>query len=403
MRHAIAFLFAAVLFLGCNPDNLLDGNTDQPLGTGAGNLPPVAAVVPGVAGLLADDNPDMAGVQATVEIRFADYMDPATLVAANVRVLNTATGDVVTGLSLTGNAEARRLYVRHEDWSGGSEYLLTLSGVESRYGSPLDGNGNGRADGAPYDDFLTTFYVTGGNPANCVPTVPPAIAAALPDTVRIADFKPEMRITFSTAMDTTTLRNSDGSVKNLQLAPEGGNTLPLDLLSLTPQVLSVTPRESLIAGRKYVVTLATAQVRADYRAHTPEYLEVLDAKGDGAQAEEPPFTWYFALDTLVPPQVSSAGEIADGVRIEFSALMDTLTLGPGVVQVFDEDGYVPGNAHFSRTAGNATRVEYYFAREPGQRLRVFVSRLAGSADGLMLDTNGNGIGGEPEDDYNRTL
>jgi hypothetical protein len=404
MRKTIALLCLCLLLAGCDLDNPLNPNTDQPLGSGAGNLPGVSAVVPAERGLLSDDDPDLAGIQATVEVTFPDYMDATTLGGANVKVLNTATGDEVTGLSVTCNPDGRRLYVRHEDWSSGSEYLLTLAaGIRNRFGTPLDGNGNGRDDGPPYDDFLTTFYTAGGDPANCVPTAPPVIAAAVPDTECIPDFRPQIQFTFSTAMDTTTLKNSDNTVRNLQLAPEGGNTLPLDLVGLTPQVLTVIPRESLIAGRKYVVTLKTGEIRADYPTQTPAHLEVLDAKRDGAQASEPDFTWYFAVDTLVPPRVSDAREIAGGVSLDFSALMDTALLGFDRVRVHDEDGFVPGRMHLSRTAGNATRVEYFFSRPAGDGLRLFVSHLVRSASGLMLDTDGNGIGGELTDDYDERL
>jgi hypothetical protein len=203
-------------------------------------------------------------------------------------------------------------------------------------------------------------------------------------------------------MDSLTLKTGT-TPANIRLAPADGNELPLDLVSLTPTALVVVPRDSLIFGRRYVVTLTSSQVKADYPAHTPEYLKLLDAKGNGAQASEPDFTWYFSVDTLVPPQVGQVQEIARGVQLDFSALMDTASLGSGNVQVYDEDGFLPAEVHISRTPGNVTRIEYYFTRAAGQHLRVFVSHLVRDTNGLELDSNGNGIGGELTDDYNHNL
>ncbi|MEO0081716.1 MAG: Ig-like domain-containing protein [candidate division WOR-3 bacterium] len=398
--------FLVMFTAGCKLANPLTGDTNQPEGTGADNPARVAAIIPGPAGFLADDNPDQAGIQATVSIIFADYMDPSSVSAANVTVLNTTTGTEVTGLGLTYNADARRLLIRCEDWPQSSEFLLTLKtgGFVNRFGAPLDGNGNGRKDATPYDDFLTTFYVSGGNPANCVPTVPPVITAAQPDTARITDPKPRIAITFSAAMDSTTLKTGT-SPKNIKLAPEGGNEMPLDLLSMTPTQLVVVPRDSLIYGRRYVVTLASSQVKADYPTRTPEYLKTLDAGADGAQPTEPDFTWYFSVDTLAPPLVSQVQRLprGAGVFVEFSALMDTSSLGLGRVRIFDNSGYVPGTVQYFRTPGNATRIEYYFSRACGPSLRVFVSHLVRNTNNTLLDSDGNGIGGELTDDYNRWL
>ncbi|MEO0079914.1 MAG: membrane lipoprotein lipid attachment site-containing protein [candidate division WOR-3 bacterium] len=402
----IAIFFTLVLVLaGCQLDNPLTGNTDQPLGTGAGNLPKVVAVVPQNRGLLPDDNPDKPGIQGTVEVTFSDYMDEAGLTSANLTVLNTATGEEVQGLEIGYLPEARKLFVRSEEWPAGSEFLLTLAtpGVKNSYGTVLDGNGNGRDDGAPYDDFLTTFYVSGGNPANCVPTKRPIVQSISPDTVRITQFRPQIRIQFSGPMDTLTLKTADGKPQNIQLASEQGNAVPLDLVTASRWELAVVPKESLLMGRRYVVTLASGNIRADYPTHTPDYLRALDPLGDGAQATEPDLVWYFALDTLVPPRVADVNGITDGIEIEFTTLMDTATLNSATVQVYDGNGFVPGRLRLYRTAGGITVVDYYFSRQVAGGLRVFVSHLVSSNQGLLLDSNGNGIGGEVTDDYNERL
>jgi hypothetical protein len=372
-------------------------NTNLPLGTGAGNLPQVEAVAPANRGFLADDDPGAQGVQATITVTFSDYMDE-TAVLSGISVMNTTSGQYIGGLIASYDADARKLYVRHLDWPGSSAYLLVMTsgGIKNRWGTNLDGNGNGTDEGSPYDDALTTFYTSGSTPDSCVEVLPPQVTTFSPDTERVADTLQTISVGFSTAMDTTTL-----VAANFLLVSETQAPYPLDRVSMTPDSVSFRPKTGLRYGDRYYLTVTSGSIKSAPPANTPEYLKALDSDEDGAEAVEADLKSYFLCDTMDAPTVSSAA-IADGMRFDFDQLMNTATLTLGNVRVFDDEGYVPGSLVYLRgPSGTSTRVEYYFSRPVSGILRAFASHLAVAENGRKLDgqERPNGIGGETWDDY----
>jgi hypothetical protein len=400
-RAALLLVAALLLAVSCSKkDNPLLLDTNLPLGTGAGNLPYVTGVAPQNRYQLMDDDPHTAGIQATVEVTFSDYMDEASVISS-VSVLNTTTGEAVAGLSTSYNADARKLFVRHTDWTRSVAYLLVLAtgGAKNRWNVPLDGNRNGIAAGAPYDDALSTFYTEGSSPDSCVSTAPPSVTGITPDTVRITETLPGITVQFSAKMDTTTLVSD-----NFKLFSETGSSVQLDRTGFTPWSVSFTPRSPLRFGDMYTITVVGAGVRADALKNTPQYLLLLDGDYDGPDQNEPDFKSYFLCDTVWAPTVSVTS-IGNGMRFDFTELMDESTLGAQNVRTFDAGGYVPGTMVYSRNApGNSTRIDYYFSRPTQGGHRAFVSRLVESTADRMLDGRpstpyGIGIGGEPWDDF----
>ncbi len=393
-------LLAAALLVSISCTKLanpLAPNTDLPLGTGAGNLPIIDQVQPADRTELWDDEPGTAGIQATVVVTFSDYMDETALLGS-VTVRNTTTGQDVTGLVLSYDRDAKKLYVRHTDWTANAAYLVILGagGVKNSWGTPIDGNMNGKADGSPYDDALTTFFTSGSNAGNCVGTVPSAVDAVVPDTERIADTLPTVTVTFTGAMDTTTLVPA-----NFMLVSETGSSVQLNPAGVTPNSVAFTLGAPLLFGHRYDFTILSSALKGAGLANTPEYLLNLDADGDGAEATEPDLKVYFLCDTLAPPTVS-VEDFSDRVEFDFSTVMDGTTLVQENLRVFDEDGYVPGSMVTSSEApGNNTRVTYFFSRPVSGDLKAFVSRMTKAWYGILLDggSHPNGIGGEPWDDY----
>jgi hypothetical protein len=398
MRKALLVLSVLLIGLGCQKlNNPLVPDTNLPLGTGAGNFPLVARVEPPNRTELWDDEPGASGIQGTVVVTFSDYMDEAALLAS-VLVRNTTTGQDVAGLALSYTADARKLYVRHVDWTPNAAYLLIIGsgGAKNRWGVALDGNRNGKADGSPYDDALTTFYTAGSAPGNCVGTVPSAVDAVSPDTERITDTLPTVTVTFTGAMDTTTLIPA-----SFMLVSETGSSVQLNPAGVTPNSVSFTLGAPLLYGRRYDLTILSSGVKGAGLDNTPDYLLKLDADGDGSEASESDFRSYFLCDTVAPPTVSVDG-FADRVEFDFSDVMDGTTLVQENIRVFDEDGYVPGSMVTSSNApGNNTRVTYHFSRPVNGNLKAFVSRATKTSYGTFLDggRHPNGIGGEPWDDY----
>jgi hypothetical protein len=330
-----------------------------------------------------------------VVVTFSDYMDPDSVVRSAV-VTNTNTGQVVTGLVVSYAADARKLYLRHSAWSASSAYLLTLSSdlAKNRWGTAIDGNRNGKADGSPYDDALTTFYTQGSSSNSCVPTRPPTIDYIDPDTVRMSDTLVAIAVWFTSEMDTTTL-----VLPNFRLVRDDGAPVTLTRFSVSPYYVTFMPAAGLSFGHRYTFTILESTVKGKAPANTPAYLLNLDTDYDGPEAAEPGLTSYFLCDTVAPPEVD-ASEIPDGVEFDFTKGMDAATLTLENIRVFDSTGYIPGSLVVTNDApGNHTRVYYYFSRPSGGSQRAFVSRAVKSLVGVQLDGSGNGIGGEPWDDF----
>ena len=396
MRKALLIPLILLAVFGCKKlGNPLNPDTNLPLGTGAGNLPVVTWVEPAAQTQLLDDEPGTSGIQATVVVTFSDYMDPDSVVRS-ATVKNTSTGQVVAGLAVSYAADARKLYVRHVDWTANAAYLLILgsSGAKNRWGTAIDGNRNGKADGSPYDDALTTFYPAGSSSESCVGTTPPAVDWVSPDTERITDTLTPVTVRFTGDMDTTTLVPA-----SFTLVSETGSSVQLKPAGKTKRSVSFTLGSPLRLGRRYDLTILSSAVKGKGLANTPSYLLNLDADGDGAEATEQDFKLYFRCDTLAPPEVH-AWDSEDRVEFDFSSDMDATTLTPENIRAFDETGYVPGSLVVTSDApGGFTRVYYYFSRPSDGSLRAFVSRAVMSLGGVQLDGSGNGIGGEPWDDF----
>jgi hypothetical protein len=319
--------------------------------------------------------------------------------------MNTTTGDMVPSVVISYNKEAKKLYIRSEGWSSSSAYLLTLvtGGIKNPYGTPLSRYPDCVYHGSPYDDFITTFYTNGSDPDSCVADSSPRITSISPDTARIENPQPVMSINFSKAMDTTDLTEYIGSFK-LHKNSLTGDAVPMDTVFCTPYSIQFKLKQasdSLINGTMYYFVINSANLKAKYPRHTPDYLLPLDADYDGPESTEPNFVWYFLYDTIAPPVVSNVEEITNGRRFNFSKRMDETTLTAENIKVFDATGYVPGTLVIvnRNTDNTTTSVEYYFERTASGSFKVFVSKNVKSINGKMLDSNGNGIGGEEKDDY----
>ena len=204
-------------------------------------------------------------------------------------------------------------------------------------------------------------------------------------------------------MDTT---NRATYITNFKLykGSETGDAVPIDTVYCTPTSISFKLKQtsdSLINGTRYFFVINSANLKAKYLRNTPAYLLPLDADWDGPEPTEPNFVWYFLYDTIAPPTVSNWEQITSGIRVNFSTRMDETTLTAENIKIFDATGYIPGTfVILNRNTDNVTTsVEYYFERAANAPYKVFVSKNVKSNKNRMLDSNGNGIGGEEKDDY----
>lgn len=395
----LAFVTLGLLLIaGCKQaENQLHPDLGLPLGTGAGNLTFVEQVTPNNATLLADDNPTVTGIQATIVITFSDFMDRSSILPA-VSVINATTGEPVQNLVTSYSDDARKLFVRHEAWTSNSSYLLCIAtgGARNRWGRPLDGNRNGTAEPSPYDDYFTTFYTTGSTPDSCINIQPPRVTAVVPDTARITDTLPLVRITYSRPMDTLTLKPV-----NFRLLSNTGASVQLDSVTIVPTQATFRPRSPLRFGDTYRLVLIDTAIRARGLRNSPAHLLRLDTDNDGPEPTEPEWSSYFLCDTVPSPTVT-VSPITGGRRFQFSVRMDTASLLPSRIRLFDNRGYVPGTFNYPfGCADGVLTLDYFYSRPVSGSVRAFVAKEISSTKGRMLDGQAtpNGIGGEPWDDY----
>lgn len=405
MKKLLIISAAVLLMLSC-------GKKDNPLNVssillegGDADLCTVASVAPANRSQLVDENPSTTPIEATVIVTFNNYMDAASLTSTNVKVKSTTSGSDLTNVTISYNADAKKLFIRSTDWPTNQAFLLTLvsgaSGAKNTFGKPIDGDADNRDDGTPYDDYLSTFFTQGSSTDSCVGVIAdqPRIASIAPARAMNANLRPAVAVTFNRGMDTLTFTGS-----TIQLYPEGGAPVSVTWAPKTPTVAAFTPSADLSYGTKYIIKVVSKDIKGTFLRNTPAYLLPLDGNRNGPEATEPDTISYFVCDTAPAPTVA-ASRIAGGARFDFSRRMDTTTITAANVRVYDRNGYVPGSFVLSTPGGTITRIEYYFQRTTTGSLDAFVCKEVKAVNGKKLDgeTTANGIGGEPWDDYWRNL
>ncbi len=398
MKKLTILASALLLILACQKaENILQITLDAPDGVGAGNLPTVVSISPGNGQELTDQNSGQSGIQGKIEIVFSNYMDPNTMTESYITILNTATGTPISSgnFSTEYYQEIRKLFIFIDDAPSAGAYLLTLSGMTNTYGVALDFDGDNEEDGAPYDDYLSTFWTTGYTDTLVI-TDWPQVVNFSPDTILISwTQQPLIDISFDAAMDTSTLNTT-----NITLENSGGSAQTLNVLNKSLNWIQLQPAGNLAYGDNYTISVNCANIKRTGDSRTPTYLLYLDGNDDGPEATEPELQSYFRVDTVPPPTVDAA-DITNGARFTFNRLIDETTISNSSVIVYDNIGYVPGDLRIYTDVGNTyTMVDYYYKRATSGNPDAFVSRIIKyAAKDYYLDGDGNGIGGEPWDDY----
>ncbi|MEO0155765.1 MAG: Ig-like domain-containing protein [candidate division WOR-3 bacterium] len=386
-------------------ENILSPDPDMPQGIGAGNLPTVTSISPANYTQMTDENGSTPGIQGLITVHFSDYMDPASVTKKdNIIILDVRTNSTISADKITAEyyQEIRTLYISISDVPDSGSFLLRLvsgsEGMKNLYGSPLDGDNDDFADGTPYDDYHSTFW-TAPLSDTLVATFQPTIASFSPDTVAMNNTTPQIQIGFPAVspMDTNTLNAS-----NIKLTQEGGGAITLNIVSRDPYGIILQPANPLTTGKNYTITVVCKNIKRLGDSKTPAYLLCLDGDNDGPEEAEPDLESYFRVDDPNnPPRVQNVTAIGtSGVMITFSRLIDNATITSNNIYVYDNTGYVPGDMRiYTNNAGDRTIIDYYFKRTIGGGRRVFVSKEVKATNGYNLDGNGNGIGGEPWDDY----
>jgi len=395
MKRLLIITFSVLLIIACKEANELEIVPSAPDGTGASDLPLVTSINPNNGSQMIDQNTSVAGIQGRMIVTFSDFMDAATMSESNIEILNTSTGgSQLSGFTVQYFPEIKRIFVDIDNVDSAGAFLVRLvsGGMTNTYGSPLDFDQDNENDGSPYDDYLSTFWTTSYTDT-LVNTNVVNITNILPDSSRIVVQDPIIRVDFNMNMDTTTLNTANITLKN-----ESGTSQTLNVVSKTLTRIDLQPASLLAMSENYYVTVKCANIQRIGDSQTPNYMLVLDGDDDGPEATEPDFEWYFRVDTIAPPTVGVA--YLGYARFTFSRLIDESTITAANIRVHDSKGYIPGSfrIHYNSTH-TYTMVDYHFKRSFSGTRYGFVSKDVQAENGYFLDGNGNGIGGEPGDNY----
>lgn len=389
MRKLLIISAVLILLVGCGKkDNPFAPNTD--INTGKlDNLGKVLRFEPGYNQQLTVNE---------IRIYFDDYMDASTINSTNLTVYDVVARAPVT-VTVTYNKDAR-LAILTGTFIDNTKFLITVKAdVKTLGGQLLDGNGNGRSEGTPYDDQLSLCWRGTGN-AIFVRTFPPLFDSTTSTPFRSGNVPTDtnvltIQLRFTGGpMDTLTLKD----LSNIELKA-GGSGVGLRVVSVTGSGVDLKATTNLTANTLYELTIRGAKVKAGKdTTGLDNYLLILDGDYDGTEATEPDRKWqFFTAGTNTPPRLSSVTAIAapPGAAFNFNARMKDATLTSDKVKVYDAAGYVPGSFVFSP---DTSVVYYYYQRTVGATRQYFVSKEVQANTALKFDGNNNGIGGEPWDD-----
>ncbi len=406
MKKLLFISLALFVLFGCGKKaNPLSPNYGNINNASSANLPTIDSITPVNYGQIADENGDSTdGIQSEIVVVFSDFMDASTINTTNISLHNISDGSDVP-LTIDYDAERKTAYITTDNFPDDAGFLFKITnGVHNLGGLPLDGNGNGKQDGAPYDNAIYAFY-TGTDASVCsnIRTKPPIVTSVFPSggSVSVHD---TIYIQFGNGpVDTTTFTTQNFHLK------KNGTTIVSDsiLHPLNPNsvriILRDTLKDTLERGTMYTFTIDAYQVFAESTAlwdTATVYLMRLDANGDGVISadEDSVYTWKFitenfpGTDTATPPQVSNFSIFNTYCEFDFDKTMDASTFTKGNIKVWDSDGYVPGTF---RVKMDSTGLKYYYDRElSGWINKAWISMEVMDKYGNKLDGNKNGIGGE---------
>jgi|GEM_PF-827454 len=122
--------------------------------TGPQELPHVTAVYPEANATDAPYFADLLNIWAV----FSQRIDPDSLIPGNVTIESRALGPLPGEIAYI-ESERKFIFRPSQDLPPNDTVTVRLSArIPNLFGQPLDGNGNGTAEGSPADDFVWTFY-----------------------------------------------------------------------------------------------------------------------------------------------------------------------------------------------------------------------------------------------------
>ncbi len=411
MRKWLILVLAIILtLLGCGRE-LSYGPEVSPPGVDSldHTLPVVVSITTLDGDQDLDDYDDTQGnLQDEIHITFSKPMDEASLrsylIVYGVDGRDQDTVEV-TDSTYIYDEFTKTLVVKRADGFVDSTYYLVVFGVgiTDMYGNPLDGNGNGLCD-----DELDVAYGYIRTPEQA--------------GLQWPDFTPVQVV-----------GHDPGSVNdyNDTLLTVTFSKYPIDLSALEDYIVLTNtetgedvnmgaPDTQYVAGPDWTVVRFhgfTLEKATLYKV-TVSYLvsdtlgNTLDGDGDGVAELEDNYEWCFFTDNdttdaddTYPPCVSSAYwdtyDGKDAVRVEFERwgtgipdTMDTSTFTSANLRIYDDaEAYPCKIVPFADGTGL-----YLIPYGDVGSVRLFVSKEIMNQNGMYLDGDGDGIGGEEDED-----
>ena len=391
----ITIVALGLIFAGCaKPASSLSPNTAY-YGTEASYLISTPSTTPSNFNQIQDLVDSTNDVEGEIKVKFYGLtggdIDPATVNATNVLVTPITTGASVTSLNISYDKNLKQIIISGT-FSDNAAYKVTLTtGIRTLGNGQIDGNGNGKVDGAPYDNVVMEFYTGSGN-SDMFNTYPTFVSTYSP-TGNNNNLIPTITVTFSGNPVDTSLLN----LNNIELMKEGGNTVTCSILAKASTYFTIKPKDSLDFAAVYKVTFKTSQV-----TDTVNNLPLI--WGDYTyEANVPDMSWKFMTignsdHNATPFRVNSVSQVANEIKITFSDTVDITSFTPVRLRLYSPDGI---SLPYEMRVGNDKKSVYISltnASQSGMYLLYFGYTLK-SSHGWKLDGNGNGIGGEVGDSH----
>lgn len=407
----LAVLLVAVLaFYGCGKkDNPYEPNTDAAMGSVAANLINSGAVTvnPALGGALFDIDGTTTGIQAEIIITFPVNMNPATVNLTNIQV------DAIQNGTCTYYPELKKAVISGT-WTAGDYWVKVIftTNVRGQGGGYIDGNGNGRFDGAPYDN--KNYYIRVGAPVTPAPDfIHPALLGGAPYGSGVNHIYPQFYCRFdNNDIDSNLVRANfsvrDSTGRSLTLKSDGTAGGPGSWFVL----FRPTGSDSLLipnAPYRVVVNLAALH---DTNGNQMTWTHWEYEPNAPATAEWPFRTDPTTAGDYVPLHYSGLAASLSELVITFDDSLDYSTVTTNTVKVFKLSGGVPayqvyGRIYTQPSDISARKVRFTMVNATSGSYQLYLSRNIRDNAGWYLDANLNGIGGEagipgwniPSDDY----
>ncbi|MDO9067370.1 MAG: hypothetical protein Q7W05_02805 [Deltaproteobacteria bacterium] len=401
LKVSALLLVLVLAVVGCGKkENPFAPVTDAAMGVSASNLINSGAVTitPGLGNALNDLDGGTAGVQAQIIITFPVNMNAGTVNFTNIKV------DGIQDSSITYYPELKKAVI-YGTWSSVAAWVnITLTtGLQAPGGGYIDGNGNDQGDGVPYDNMR--YYVRVGAPATPAPDIiHPALTDGSPYGGSVNPIYPQFYCRFdANDMDSNLVRTNfsvkDSTGRSIALKSDGTNWTG----SSWYVYFRTTGADSiLVSNAPYTVNVNLNNLKD---TSNPSNKAVW--MNYGYVANIPNAVWPFRTSTTVagdytPLRLTGNPSLtATEMIIAFNDSLDMATAIAGNIIVYKTSGgtitgAISGRIYTQPSDISARQVRFTLenAKVGSGTYRLYLNRQMKDNAGLMLDGNGNNIGGE---------